>query len=335
MDIFEIIILILFSLIPIILGIIILAYIISQSYKRRRKADEEQRIMQQQRREVSAILSNRPNDYESAKKFIEKIHEVQVKLSGIDRKIVFGPDGTSFDIASYMRFYDAVKLKDSQKVFECYYLYDSCSGCPYIMATDSIGNIYKKVEPLYLEGKQSHNLLKFSKIDTLLKSYSAKLCVKTEDTPIGYVQLLHFCEFGDIFSLYWHAAGGGKYVVTSREQVLNQAKIWESSSYEDPLIHDLKMWGPMKAMKKWGPMVMNENDLMEMKNRSFERLRAITDSDLEPTIEMDENYCYIEWVENHTDHGMYRCKYQISRSDCSIKQVAKSSIISVTPMFIY
>ena len=331
-DIFQIFLFAIFC--NVLLGIIpfsIYLYVYRRKLRKQKCMKQEVAIKHQSdRQKVSTLLINEHNQYKSEKNFIEKIHEVQVGLSEIDRKIVFGSNGTSFDIASYMRFYDLVKLKDASQKIECYYLDDGIGGRPYIMATDKTGSIYKNIKPLYAACKQSHNLSGFSKIDTLLKSHSAKSCVIADDTPMGYVQLLYFCEFGDNFSLFWHAASGDKYVVTSQDQVLNQAKIWESDHYEYSLIHFQKhSFGFMKDS------LMNMNDLIELKNRDFERLKAITDSDLEPIIEMDENYCYIEWIENHTHDGMYKCKYQISRSDCSIKQVAKDSIISVTPTFMY
>lgn len=282
------------------------------------------------RKKVSAQLNSGHNLYKSARSFIEKVHKEQIRLSKIDHKIVFGSDGTSFDIASYMRFYNTVKLKDPSPKFECYYLDFGSGGFPYILATDKTGSIYKNIKSLYVEFKQSHYFSGFNEINTILESHSAKFCVKTDDTPMGYVQLLHFCEFGDNFSLSWHAASGEKFVVTAREEVLSQAEIWDSDYYEYSPIHSQNhSICPMRES------LMNMNDLNNMRHRDFERLRAITDIDLQPIIEMDENYCYVEWIENHTHNGMYRCKYQISRLDCFIKQISKSSIISVTPRFMY
>lgn len=52
-------------------------------------------------------------------------------------------------------------------------------------------------------------------------------------------------------------------------------------------------------------------------------------ADLEPRIELSDDYCIIEWVEIESEYGMFRRKYRISRIRHTIERISELSVATV------
>ena len=271
--------------------------------------------------------------YTGALDFLKHIQKVQNKCVMSD----FGSDHKSFLIEDYMSVYNKLRLSDSNKSFFCYYHHDGIGGMPFIMAIDKNSNVPNKIDEMYKKSEKSVSLLEYDEPVSFMESHSAKGYMIPEDSHIGYVQLLHFLEFGENFALFWHAHMSGKYVVTSVEQIKERVDSWERGPYQ----HRYKI--EMDESDIYQYMVNSsykpsEDEIEKRKKRiqqDFENARALKASDLVPQIEMLEDYCTIEWVECYNNHGLYRCKYQISRKDYCVSKISETPVLSVKPTFMY
>ena len=295
---------------------------IKKSERRRReliaekqeKLKESKKKVEENRRSLKQILSDCPVSYESARDFIVKINDLQDNIGKLPHKEVFGPQGTSFDIRSYMNFYNAIRLKDPNQVFGCFYLNDGIGGMPYILAIDKDSDVLERAEALLSEIKQLRDLRAFDQLRVFLKNYSAKQSVVSEDTPMGYLQLLHFYEFGENFSLF-RRAFSCRNVETSWMCVVVYAKFLELSSVENNFLGQ----------------GVDRIPLTDLQNRSSLELKELINKNLEPAIEWDEDYCTITWVENHARWGLRRCRYRISRKDCTIQRLWSRDLLGPPP----
>ncbi|MDE6046933.1 MAG: hypothetical protein K2G10_06530, partial [Alistipes sp.] len=285
--------------------------------RRRELIAEKQKKLRESRKNIEMsphdllkkILSDPPVSYESARDFIAMINILQDCIGKLPHEELFGPKGTSFDIRSYMNFYNAIRLKDPNQVFSCFYLDDGIDGMPYILAIDKDSDVLERAEALFSETKRLRDLRIFDQLRALLKNYSAKQCVVSEDTPMGYLQLLHFYEFGESFSLFSCAFSCRKFVETSVVHAM------ELSSDEDNFLGQ----------------GADRTPLTELQNRSSRKWKTLIGKDLEPAIEWDEDYCTITWVENHARWGLRRCRYRISRKDCTIQRLWSRDLLGQPP----
>ena len=249
----------------------------------------------------------------------------------------FGADHKSFLIEDYMSVYNKLRLSDSNKRFFCYYHHDSIGGMPYIMAIDKNSNVPNKIDEMYQKSEKSVSVLEYDEPISFMENHSAKGYMIPEDSHIGYVQLLHFLEFGENFALFWHAHMGGKYVVTSAEQIKERVDSWERGPYQHRYKIEMDESDIYQYMEN-SSYKPSEDEIEKRRKRiqqDFENARALKASDLVPQIEMLEDYCTIEWVECYINHGLYRCKYQISRKDYSVSKISVTPILSVKPTFMY
>lgn len=85
--------------------------------------------------------------------------------------------------------------------------------------------------------------------------------------------------------------------VVTKQQVERFAQKWESGMYD------------------WEP------DIWNLLNTAV---------DLEPRIEVSDDYCIIEWVEIESEYGMFRRKYRVSRTRYMIECLSEIALASVT-----
>lgn len=285
--------------------------------------------------------------YTGALDFLKHIQKVQNKCVMSD----FGTDYKSFPIKDYMSVYNKLSLSDTNKRFFCYYHHDGIGGMPYIMAIDKNSNMPNKIDEMYKKYKEpsflfddmdqksgkSVSLLEHDEPISFIEAHSAKGYIIPEDSHIGYIQLLHFLEFGENFALFWHAHMGKKYVATDVEQIKERVDSWERGPYQHRYKIEMDEYDIYQYMvhSSYKP---SEDEIERRKKRiqqDFENARALKASDLVPQIEMLDDYCTIEWVECYNNHGLYRCKYQISRKDYSVSKILETPILSVKPTFMY
>lgn len=264
------------------------------------------------------------DSYECVSDFLKHINKVQRRLGAINHVAVFGRDGKSFPIDSYMEIYSSIGLKTWKKDYFCYYHVDGIGGRPFIMAINRCYALFiKKLVTLNNVLLRGHDLRLFMEPIEMMKKNAASLYMQAEDSVIGYVQLLHFREFGDNFSLFWHANYHSKYVVTSIEQIRQQVKVWRNGPYRHDLLYEKH--NPLTDKELLSSKVIRDKDL--------ELLYSLSEHDIVPKIEMDSDYCTIEWLENRIHFGLSRCRYRISRKDCSIELLSKEVIVAVIPTF--
>lgn len=285
--------------------------------------------------------------YTEALDFLKYIQKVQNNCVMSD----FGADHKSFPIEDYMSVYNKLRLSDSKKRFFCYYHYDGIGGMPYIMAVDKNSNVPNKIDEMYQKygrpsflfddmdqkSVQSVSLLEYNEAISFMENHSAKGYVIPEDSPIGYVQFLHFFAFGENFAQFWHALMGVKFVVTSVKQIIKRVDSWEKGPYQHCYEIEMAEYDLYQYMvhSSYRP---SEDEIERRKKRiqhDFENAKALKASELVPHIKMLEDYCIIEWVECYNNHGLYRCKYQISRKDYSVRKISETPILSVKPTFMY
>lgn len=281
-----------------------------------------------------SLYRGNSNLYESAIEFLKQINRIQNKLNSYDHDVLFGKNGESFPIESYMGIYKMLKLRDDRTSFICFYHDDGIGGRPYILASDDKSAIRKKFKNMYSECRKLRDLRAFDKAIQIMEGHSAKKYIITSDTPIGYVQLLHFHEFGENFGLYWHANSARKCVVTSVDQIKELVNSWENGPYQHSLMIRYDIYQYM-VNSPYSPSADEIEERRTKIQQDFENARALKTSDLVPQIEMLEDFCTIEWVECHHNYGLYRCKYQISRKDYSVSKISETPILSVNPTFMY
>lgn len=290
------------------------------------------------RKQIKKNLDRYNSDsYENAIEFLKQINKAQNKLNRYDHNVLFGENGESFPIKSYMGIYNMLKLRDERKSFISFYHDDGIGGRPYIMAADNKPAIRKNLENMHSECRKSGDLRAFDKPIRFMEDHSAKEQIITSDTPIGYVQLLHFHEFGETFALFWHANSARKYVVTSFDQIKELVNSWENGPYQHSLVSEMKRYDDYQYMVD-SSYSLSEDEIEGRKKRvqqDFENARSFNPSDIEPKIEMTDDHCTIEWVECYNNYGLYRCKYQISRKDYTVSQISEQPILSVEPTFMY
>lgn len=229
--------------------------------------------------------------YCSISQFLERISLIQRDMQTVNPLNLFGTDGKSFDIDLYMRLYDALECPNR------YVTLVQFKGRPYLLAVPREIKIQDITN--FLSGYSNKQLrtAKDDDVDSIIGFLDARTNMQCEDSPMGYVQLLHFAKYGDNFNLSECYEIGVNCVVTTKQQVARFAQKWESGMYD------------------WEPDIWN-------------RLKDAA-ADLEPRIELSDDYCIIEWVEIESECGMFRRKYRISRTRPTIERISELSLAVV------
>ena len=230
--------------------------------------------------------------YCSISQFLERISQVQYDMRIANPLNLFGTDGLSFDIDLYMGLYDALECPNRYVTFVQY------NGKPYLLAVPREMKIQDITNFLSRHSDKQLRNAKDDDVDSIIRFLDARTNMQCEDSPMGYVQLLHFAKYGDNFNLSKCHEIGVNCVVTTKQQVARFAQKLESGMYD------------------WEPDIWN-------------RLKDAA-ADLEPRIELSDDYCIIEWVEIESKYGMFRRKYRISRTRYKIERLSETVLASVT-----
>ena len=217
--------------------------------------------------------------------FIEKVTTYQQSVQLRSGQI----DTNTFNINSYMQLYDLVKVKDESKIIDCFYLKLALASWPYIILKDKGQKIAKDED------------------DTgYLRKISARHHVVSEDSPMGYLQYLHFYQLGTNFGFDGHGHEKETYVITSKEQV-------------ESICHDLQQ----------------SDDMFSFSQSEVDHLNKLPAADFVPIIELTDDFCTIQWMEHSTHYGIYLCKYKISRKDFKVEQILETKLLETIRHFRY
>ncbi|MCL2289574.1 MAG: hypothetical protein FWC34_02555 [Bacteroidetes bacterium] len=245
---------------------------------------------------------------EQAVEFIDEIAEYQKDIKFInEREITSGTtldmvirqtdmmksktSGSTFDINSYMQLYSLIRVQDTNKVFDCFY-----NGGRYSSGGHPI---------IFVKGKEQKikEIIEEYGHASIPKEYDFRNQITTEDSPMGYLQLLYLHEFGESFALYWHEYYYEKYVIISKTHMREMADYLKDGDF------------------------FSCNKLV--------LLRLLNNNKFEPKIKLTNDYCIIEWIEIHTHSGIYRCKYKINRKDFSVKKISNQRLLKIRINFCY
>lgn len=229
--------------------------------------------------------------YCSISQFLERISLIQRDMQTVNPLKLFGTDGISFDIDLYMGLYDALECPNRYVTLVQY------KGRPYLLAVPREIKIQDITNFLSGHSNKQLRTAKDDDVDSIIGFLDARTNMQCEDSPMGYVQLLHFAKYGDNINLSDDHKIGEKSIVTTKQQVARFAQKWESGMYD------------------WEPDIWN---------------RLKDTADLEPRIELSDDYCIIEWTEIEGEYGMFRRKYRVSRSRHRIERLSETALASVT-----
>lgn len=229
--------------------------------------------------------------YCSISQFLERIILIQRDMQTVNSLNLFGTDGISFDIDLYMGLYNALECPNRYVTLVQY------KGRPYLLAVPREIKIQDITNFLSGHSDKQLRTAKDDDVDSIIVFFDARTNMQCEDSPMGYVQLLHFAKYGDNINLSDDHKIDEKSVVTTKQQVVRFSQKWESGMYD------------------WEPDIWN-------------RLKDA--ADLEPRIELSDDYCIIEWVEIESEYGMFRRKYRVSRLRHRIERLSETAWASVT-----
>lgn len=237
--------------------------------------------------------------------FINRINEFQILLDKINPYDLFDENGKFLLLKPYLNKYDLLKPAYSEREFDSFYFWDGLGGYPYILLKDENINIKKEIDKIFDSYSRDNHWAAVDNAKEFLNKYIAWQSVYPSDEPMGYLQLLHFKQFGSNFAHEWHACGMKGYVIVSHKQI--------EEAYH----------------------VLTSNSRFSYSQVQWEILMNYKDDDIEPVIEFDDYTCTIQWIEYYTHSGVYRCVYRISRTDFQIENISNKLICAVTPLFMY
>lgn len=238
--------------------------------------------------------------------FINGINEFQILLDKIHPHYLFDENEKFLLLKPYLDNYYFLKPAYSEREFDSFYFRDGLGGYPYILLKDENINIKKEIDKIFDSYSRDNRWAAVDNVREFLNKYIAWQSVyPVSDVPMGYLQLLHFKQFGSNFAHTWHACGMKGYVIVSHKQIEEAYHVLTSDS------------GFSYSQEQW------------------EILMNYKDDDIVPVIEFDDYTCTIQWIEYYTHSGVYRCVYRISRTDFQIENISNELICSVTPLFKY
>jgi len=203
-------------------------------------------------------------------------------------------DTTTFNINTYLRIFDKLKLPPGLK---CQYAYrdDVDSGDPMLYVVKDSFDLESYLEKETREFFKQNNYdttkitpkqTKFIKRIIALYGFAyqngAKEFIQPEDSEAGYLQYLYFNQFGEEFALKWHSYAGQKSVIFSTDE-----------------------------LKRLYNSYLKRTDSFSYDKEKFKGLLNLNTS---PIIEMKKSSCLITWYEIIIHAGIYKRTYEISRS---------------------
>lgn len=234
-------------------------------------------------------------------KFIQDVQQYQssIKLNRNGEDVAI--DTSTFNIKSYLIFFDKLKVDDRKKV-DIYYQYNWGAGEPCLYAIDTNKNIDKIIDSLSLLLKEESRICLIFKY-TGDSTRSALNYLTPENSRIGFLQYLFFARMGDQFALYWHSNYGKMNIICTKEMINSFIK------------------------------EHTDNDWFNVDKESLEKL-----SNISPNIDFEEseNQFKISWLENRTHSGVYKCLYSIDKQPpFKISLVDEELIARINIQFVY
>lgn len=150
-----------------------------------------------------------------------------------------------------------------------------------------IGMFYYDIEmagsPLLYAQKENENIINHNDNDITydyLKDFRAQNFLIPKDSDIGFLQYLFFSIMGEQFALKWHSNYNKTRIICSLKNLDDVIDKLQTSSFfsADSLA--------LSSLKSISPDI---------------------------TIERNNEFYFISWLENITHYGIYRCTYQIER----------------------
>ena len=240
--------------------------------------------------------------------FIEKVNQYQdsVKLNYGQETITI--DSTTFDIDTYMSFFESLILPNGRKC-HCTYIDNLLDGAPILFIESDSFNLEDYIDRL-LEGKRFQNeqkrkaFIAESRYEFVTSATRrAQNNVIPTDSPEGYLQYLLFSEMGEQFALHWHSNYFEKYVLCSTENIQSFIERY------------------------------SDNDMFYCSSEDLEIIKGL---DPIPIIEINPKECSITWIEVETHNGVYKRTYSISRrKPYNYVKIYEIPIASINIGFIY
>lgn len=244
--------------------------------------------------------------------FLEKIKAYKdsvktIRLSDPQRSVDI--DSLTFDVATYRKFYDRLKLPNNQKL-QYWYDYRETEGLPLLFVTDSSFNLEQYAQSILINDTTQNPGVRNFKKNRLIAHIvtdslnSIELNFEPEDSKDGFLQYLYLCTKGNFFAYHWHAYYAQNNVITSKKNIANYCKYY--------------------ALRK--------DDF----NINLSELKKLQERDLYPKIYLVPDFCIISWYEIWIHNGIFKVIYTIKRhKPHTIREVSVEKILPVEPNFIY
>ena len=189
--------------------------------------------------------------------FLGEIQSYQdkVAIKSLDEKDIIDPE--TFDAETYFEFFENIQFSKN-RIYGVHYQDNFFDGKPYLYSIKSSSNNFHLND----------------------STEFARYNIKPEDSELGYIEYLFFCEFGDQFALKWHANFNEKFVLFN-------------DSCMDNIIKEYL-----------------DNDIFIVDKQSLLQLK---ETDPMPVVKLEESSCIITWIEIQTHYGIYKKTYSISR----------------------
>ena len=233
---------------------------------------------------------------------IQSIQNYQdsVKLKSTKRCDIIDPK--TFDLTTYLKFFDKIEVEEGYKIGVCYFD-NFADGSPYLYAIK--------------ENKE----LKDNNKKSLYKLFNSKECqakyhVKPTPSDIGFLQYLFFYKMGEQFALKWHSNYNEEYIICSTKKL---SKV-------------------VAEFRKYNQSAERDNDEIESPPFIVDVMELNKIEQINPAVEVESfnDYYLIEWIENRTHDGIYKCKYKIqNQAPFDILLVNEELLLKITPGFLY
>lgn len=235
----------------------------------------------------------------NAVEFIDKVQTFQNSVEIEYNRCTEKQQLVCFNLNEYMQMFNALRIKDSQYVFDCFYFSEEMSGMPFLYVRQPDFNLLSHLETSMNtpEGKQTKASLQQS-IFYFLTNPANRACnnVIPEDTKEGYLQYIFFHEFGEQFALFWHAAYKRRTIVCSELELKEIAEQCADAGGSKEVSPDAEI--PVEGCIKCDSIALNEM----LKNG------------MHPTVKINGNHCLITLYEKNRG-GIYKKTFRVMRED--------------------
>lgn len=246
---------------------------------------------------------------QSSVDFLEKVQQYKDKVK-IIKKNPDILDSATYNTNEYFNLYDKLSLANN---LEIHTIFDDVgtAGIPCIYVKDKSFDLKKHIEDQLSEEFEDINKITKKNIENwkyfLLGKYAyknqARNFVIPQDSEIGYLQYLFFHRLGEYFAYKWHAAFFQTYIIYSKEHFI---RFYDFYQKEEDFICDL------------------------------DELKKLTNIDTTPVITMDNENCYITWIEIATHQWIKKNSFKISRSyPYNIEKTDEVELLKIVANFLY